>query len=186
MHWWPCSQMVHVSMCQTFTSQWKWLLDLDISINCDIDSGLIEHPGYSWLQPILYVNHSYYGFIFRNECAFDYCKPSRATVFLNFSADVNDDQCATGHTGTLCGACKDGYSLTFYNFQCKVCENRYISLLLFFGFAGMALIAVLLVLHMTVATGTINGLILYANIVNIIETYSFHLGTQVSIHSQYS
>ena len=145
----------------------KRLLDLDLSIECDIDTGLIKRPGYSWLQPILDENRTYDGFIFRNECAFDYCKPSREIVFLNFSAEVNDVQCATYRTGTLCGACKDGYSLTLYNFQCKVCENRYISLLLFFGFAGMALIAVLLVLQMTVAAGTINGLILYANIVNI-------------------
>jgi predicted outer membrane repeat protein len=145
----------------------KKLLELDTSINCDIGTGLIKRPGYSWIQPILDENYSYIGFIFRNECAFDYCKPSQDPVFLNFSADTNDDQCAAHRTGTLCGACKDGYSLTLYNFQCRVCNNRYVSLLLFFGFAGIALIAVLLVLQMTVAAGTINGLILYANIVNI-------------------
>ena len=145
----------------------KRLLELDASINCDIETGLIKRPGYSWIQPILDENYSYIGFIFRSECAFDYCKPSQDSVFLNFSAVTNDNQCAAHRTGTLCGACKDGYSLTLYNFQCRVCENRYVSLLLFFGFVGIALIAVLLILQMTVATGTINGLILYANIVNI-------------------
>ena len=145
----------------------KRLLELDSSVSCDIDTGLIKRPGYSWIQPILDENDDYIGFIFRNECAFDYCKPSQDPVFLNFSMDTNDNQCAVHRTGTLCGACKDGYSLTLYNFQCKICENRYISLLFFFGFAGIALIAVLLVLQMTVAAGTINGLILYANIVNI-------------------
>ena len=143
------------------------LLELDTSFSCDINTGLIKRPGYSWIQPILDENYSYVGFIFRNECAFDYCKPSQDPVFLNFSTDANDNQCAAHRTGTLCGACKDGYSLTLYNFRCKVCENKYISSLLFFGFAGIALIAVLLVLQMTVAAGTINGLILYANIVNI-------------------
>ena len=145
----------------------KRLLEFDTSINCDIETGLIKRPGYSWMQPILNENYSYLGFIFRDECAFDYCKPSQDLVFLNFSTDINDDQCAAHRTGTLCGACKNGYSLTLYNYQCKICENRYISLLLFFGFAGIALIAVLLVLQMTVAAGTINGLILYANVVNI-------------------
>ena len=145
----------------------KRLLEFDTSIKCDIDTGLIKRPGYSWMQPIFSKNYSYSGFIFRDECAFDYCKPSQDTVFLNFSADINDNQCAAHRTGILCGACKNGYSLTLYNYRCKICENRYITLLLFFGFAGIALIAVLLVLQMTVAAGTINGLILYANIVNI-------------------
>ena len=36
-----------------------------------------------------------------------------------------------------------------------------------FVVAGVALIALLLALHMTVAAGTLNGLILYANIVNV-------------------
>ena len=43
----------------------------------------------------------------------------------------------------------------------------YTSLLLFFLAAGIGLIALLLTLHMTVAAGAINSLILYANIVNV-------------------
>ena len=146
----------------------KRLLELKSSIDCDIDTGLIERPGYSWIQPILDKNLTYSGFILRRECPFDYCiSPLTKTVFLNFSMETNDNQCDTHRTGTLCGRCKEGYSLTLNHFQCKICSNEYISLVLGFGFAGVALIAVLLALHMTVAAGTINGLILYANIVNI-------------------
>ena len=39
--------------------------------------------------------------------------------------------------------------------------------IIFFGVAGIALVAIFLVLHMTAAAGTINGLILYANIVSV-------------------
>ena len=42
-----------------------------------------------------------------------------------------------------------------------------------FALAGVALIASLLLLHMTVADGTINGLILYENIINIIKDIIF-------------
>ena len=49
-------------------------------------------------------------------------------------------------------------------------------MLLFFVFAGIALIAVLLVLRITVAAGTINGLILYANIVSVNRNIFFPPG----------
>ena len=49
------------------------------------------------------------------------------------------------------------------------------SLLLVFTLAGVALIASLLLVHMTVADGTINGLIFYANIVNTIKDTVFPL-----------
>lgn len=145
----------------------KRLLELNSLNNCDIDTGLIERPGNSWIQPILHENQGYRGFILSQECPYDYCTLPTNTVLLNFSTEINNGQCVTNRAGTLCGGCKDGYSLTLNNFECKICQNQYISLILVFGFAGIALIATLLALHMTVAAGTINGLILYANIVNI-------------------
>ena len=146
----------------------KRLLELNSSNNCDIDTGLVERPGNSWIQPILDEKQGYRGFILSKECPYDYCiPPSTNTVLLNFSSEINDGQCVTNRAGKLCGGCKDGYSLTLNNFECKICQNQHLSLLLAFGFAGIVLIATLFALHMTVATGTINGLILYANIVNI-------------------
>ena len=59
----------------------------------------------------------------------------------------------------------DNYSLKLNHLNCKICGNEYISLLAVFAFAGIVLIVMLTGLHMTVATGTINGLILYVNIV---------------------
>ena len=46
-------------------------------------------------------------------------------------------------------------------------DNKYSSLIGVFIFAGIALIATLTLLHMTVASGTMNGLILFANLVKI-------------------
>ena len=56
-------------------------------------------------------------------------------------------------------------SLILGNLNCAQCENRYISLLLFFMAAGIIVVAVSILLHMNISTGTLNGLILYANLV---------------------
>ena len=74
-------------------------------------------------------------------------------------------QCDFNRVGILCGACKDGYSLTLGNLHCNICSNSNISLVIVFALAGMALVAIIFLLRLTVAIGTCNGLIFYANII---------------------
>ena len=140
-------------------------LDLNSNSMCDIDTGKVERPANSWVKPIWDENQTYQGFILNRNCPLNFCK--REAIKLNFIANNSDEQCSTNRSGILCGRCKASHSLTFKNFHCVICENRYISLVLFFGFAGILLIVILLSLHITVAAGTINGLILYANIINL-------------------
>ncbi len=85
---------------------------------------------------------------------------------------------------TFCTACKDNYSLTLFNFDCRVCDDRYISLLLFFALAGIAFIAFLLIVRMTVAQGVINGLILYTNVFSIYSYFVFEDHKDVKIFLQ--
>ena len=51
--------------------------------------------------------------------------------------------------------------------RCLQCSNSHLSLLAVFVFAGIVLVILLLVLRLTVAAGTINGLIFYANILTV-------------------
>ena len=144
------------------------ILKLNRTNTCDIDTLLIERPGNTWIKPLRHNNNqSYIGFILHPNCPFGYCRSAEDSVWLDFTSNNSDSQCSNNRGGMLCGACKPGYSLTLYNYHCSICQNKSVSLFLFFSFAGVALITVLLVLHMTVATGTINGLILYANIVDV-------------------
>ena len=76
----------------------------------------------------------------------------------------------------LCGACLQNYSLTLSSLKGSKCNsNNFLSLLLVFILAGVALIASLLLLNITVADGTINGLIFYVNIINTIKDTVFPL-----------
>ena len=103
------------------------------------------------------------------DCPFDYCKLGSVTVTANNS----DAQCDYGRTGVLCGECLGGHSLQLGSNKCKKCSHASLFLLIPFSLAGIALVALLIVLNLTVSVGTINGLIFYANVVKLYQPVFF-------------
>ena len=117
---------------------------------------------------IKHTNHNGHpGYLTYPNCPFDYCHPSQPGKWINLNTlNGADDQCAPHRTGLLCGACKPGYSLAAGSSHCITCHNWYIPIAaLSVIVAGIALVVLILVLNLTVAVGTINGLIFYANVV---------------------
>ena len=96
----------------------------------------------------------------------------------NISSDaiVNNTQCNYNRAGLLCGKCQKNFSLVFGSSKCLKCSNSYLSLLIVFALAGVILVIFLLILKLTVAVGTINGLIFYANIVSVNRAQLFPSG----------
>ena len=117
-----------------------------------------------WVKA-LYTNEmdkeGYQGLILYKSCPTDYCK----NVNLNISLEEPDVQCDFNHSGLLCGTCATNYSLIFGNSKCKLCSNIYLYTVAPFAAAGIVLVLFLSVLRLTVATGMMNSIILYANIV---------------------
>jgi predicted outer membrane repeat protein len=99
--------------------------------------------------------------VVHNNCPNDYCKAEYPYLHLSSS----DDQCAFNRSGILCGTCKSGLSSVLGTSNCKKCSNTWLLLILVFALMGIILIASLTILNLTVSTGTINGLIFYANII---------------------
>ena len=87
-----------------------------------------------------------------------------------------DAQCNYNRSGLLCGKCQKGLSIVFGGSKCLKCSNSYLSLLIVFALAGFVLVIFLFVLKLTVAVGTINGLVFYANIVSVNRAQLFPLG----------
>ena len=113
------------------------------------------------------------GLILHPYCPFDYC----TTAPVNFTVNDTDKQCNYNRTGILCGQCKPGFSLVLGASVCRDdCSNAYLSLVIVFIAAGLALVVLLFTLRLTVATGTINGLIFYANIVHANNVLFFTTG----------
>ena len=105
-----------------------------------------------------YDNHE---LILHPHCPFDYC--INGTVI--FPLNNPDVQCAYNRSGLLCGCCKEGYSQVLGTSQCKKCTNSHLVLLIPFALMGVALVFLILVCKLTVAIGTLSGLLLYANII---------------------
>ena len=98
-----------------------------------------------------------------HDCPFDYCVEKPVNISLN-SSQERDRQCAFNRSGVLCGECQQGLSLVLGTSRCKECSNIYLLLLIPFALAGVVLVVFILLFNITIATGTIHGLIFYANI----------------------
>jgi len=120
--------------------------------SCDTATQTITKERRAWIS---YDNTSQ-KLLIHNFCPFDYCNPFAKNVSLT----KTDSQCAFQRTGILCGACKPGLSLALGSSQCLKCSNKYVSLIVVFLVAGIALVVILNALDLTVASGIINGLIL--------------------------
>ena len=129
--------------------------------SCNITERTITREGDYWVG----YDNSSQALILHSHCPFDYCK--LATDQTSFPLNNTDLQCVNNRSGVLCGQCKPGLSLAVGSSKCIQCSNLYILLVIPFALAGIGLVLLLLILKLTVAAGTINGLIFYANIVTV-------------------
>ena len=103
-------------------------------------------------------------------CPLNYCHPPTSRVQLNLNVRSGiDAQCVDNRSGLLCGTCQSGHSLSLGSSHCLTCSTHWLAILIVIliaaFLAGMLLVVVLLVLNLTVAVGTLNGIIFYTNIV---------------------
>ena len=147
--------------------------------HCDINMMPcpISRSGNIWL----YYSKKYDCVIAHRTCPFDYCNTSTVNLNLNES----DLQCTNGRSGILCGGCQPGLSLTLGSNKCEQCSNKYISLVVAFFLAGLALVIFLLVSNLTVSVGSINGLLFYANVIKLNEAVLFPNGVSIPVLSQF-
>ena len=136
----------------------------DASVNCDITNRTIVVPADVWIGSIN-TSTKQDLYVAANHCPSEYCSPGQSFLNASLTDFEQDSQCLPYRTGILCGKCINGYSVTFGGNTCKKCSNSSLWLLLLYAFAGVFLVFVLTFLDITVADGTINGLIFYANIV---------------------
>ena len=135
--------------------------------HCDSNTGTFVRHSQSrvWIS---HVNDTKVpGFIIYSNCPFDYCNQLSLPVDLN-QPSGSDVQCAFNRSSMLCGSCQSHLSLSLGSSLCLSCPTHWPALFITITIAsllsGIALVALLLVLNMTVAVGTLNGLIFYANI----------------------
>ena len=130
---------------------------------CIITNGLGEITRDSGQHFWVGYGYQYHELILHPRCPFDYCVNDKVIFPLNNT----NIQCAYNRSVLLCGACKQGYSLVLGTSECWKCTNSHLALLIPFAVMGVVLVFLLLICKLTVATGTLSSLVLYANIVGI-------------------
>ena len=116
-----------------------------------------------------------HAFAASKTCPRDYCNFTKNLLLGLENLTVESGaQCFFNRMGVLCGGCKnESYSLIFGSSKCRAgCSNYSFFFLALFALAGLALVVFINLLNMTVTVGTVNGLIFYANIIQI---YNFIL-----------
>ena len=148
---------------------------------CDFEAQSLVRQGQPWISYVQTVPANFSDFLIYPYCPLNYCKDN-AEVNLNTQNGI-DAQCAAFRTGTLCGACQPNYSLSLGSTHCIKCPSYWPTISVFvlvaLFLAGLALVALILVLNLTVAVGTLNGIIFYANIVYA-NIHTFHPDSQSS------
>ena len=135
---------------------------------CDShDGSLVKNNSRAWIS---YINDtSLSGYLVYPNCPFDYCLSTSLQFNLNDQPNGADAQCAFNRSSRLCGSCQSNHSLSLGSSRCLQCPDYWpaslIAITIAAILAGIALVTLLLLLSMTVAVGTLNGLIFYANVV---------------------
>ena len=139
--------------------------------NCDPTTESVIREGRFW---IMYLNDTYdknlSSYLIYDYCPLDYCKPPSKAVPINLNLpNGSDAQCANNRGGILCGSCQPNYSLSLGSSKCIECPANWyglpVGIIIAALFAGIVLVVLVLVLNLTVAVGTLNSIIFYANII---------------------
>lgn len=139
---------------------------------CHQQSRMLARMGTFW---VTHINFSHdlneYEYLIYPHCPLDYCYPPTLKVYINLGMERGSDkQCNYNRSGILCGRCRTNFSLSLGSSKCIQCPLHWplfcTLIILASLLAGIALVATILYLNLTVATGVLNGIILYANIIN--------------------
>ena len=135
------------------------ILPNDIN-TCYIDELAIRHPATTWITAREQSNNREY---LVSHCPMDYCLPYSSNINL-LNPDV---QCQFNRTGVLCSQCQHPLSMVFGSSRCMKCDNFHLLISVIILIAGVSLVILLYLLNLTVTNGTVNGIVLYANIISI-------------------
>ena len=140
--------------------------------SCSVDDSSIRRDSNTFWMGAVYDNGTFGGLILHSGCPFDYCVDTPVLIRL----DNVDIQCGHNRSGILCGSCTSGYSVVFSTLHCLPCSNAYLTLVLPFILAGFVLVIILLLLKLSVVNGDMNGLIFYANVIQVNRSIFFPPG----------
>ena len=144
----------------------------------------------SWAGTVEYENKTKTQFGVSLACPIGYCN-SNHTLLYFYSGDLSSSVsfklsdgitdyhpplCLYQREGTLCGRCSEGLSVVFGSTECQHCSNAWIASVSIYLVTGPLLIYLLYALKLTLTSGTLNGIIFYAQAANcgLLDMLRYH------------
>ena len=145
-----------------------------LGLSCNLDVFSIKRNEQQWIG-IAYEHitaNETFDVIAHQHCPFDYCRSDQDSLLIHL--EQQDEQCAFNRSGVLCGGCQVNFSRVLGSSKCKQCSTiMLLPVIIGILLAGLLLVVLLMLLNLTVSVGTINGLIFYANVVQLQRTVFF-------------
>ena len=146
---------------------------------CNYSTKSVTRKGTFWIDSELFNDtESSSAYFIYPYCPLDYCQPPNKEIPVNLNLrNGSDAQCANNRGGLLCGRCLPDYCLSLGSSKClEIPDKLYeqaVGILISAFLAGIILVVLILFLNLTVAVGTLNSIIFYANIINAHKTTYF-------------
>ena len=131
-----------------------------------------------WIGKVTFSENITFGIA--GDCPLELCTPEGNFKYFILNDDSDDfllanssnrlqtlTLCSNNRSGVLCGACMESFSVVFGSRGCYKCSNKWLWTLLLYVVAGPLLIYLLYTLRLTLTTGTLNGIIFYAQAANV-------------------
>ena len=157
-----------------------FLRNINSHINCKIKTQAIQRSPPSWVGYVETSNGSKI-LAYHSNCPIDYCK--HEVIPLNVTKDSlsQNDQCAYNRIGTLCGSCGPGLSVIMASSECLSCSNKWLTLYIVYALSGILALIALTLFNITIAEGTMSGVVFYCNIVGSNMAAFFPSGQHVTV-----
>ena len=148
------------------------------NVECNITTKSLNRQSPRWIGYAYQPPNNTKDIINHHFCPLGYCLNTNVSISTTSQTFDQDVQCAQHRSGLLCGKCMQNYSLGFGSSQCLHCQSeapvlRVIGLIAVCAVAGVLLVVLLTLLNLTVAEGTLNGLIFYVNILQVNQDIFF-------------
>ena len=127
-----------------------------------------------------------------NYCNFTCCETSNGYYHLS---PVRDNQCRLHRSGTTCGSCEEGYTLSFdsTNYvhveKCTV-GQKFLVIILIIVYWAVIIVAIFLIMHFKVEIGYLYAITFYYSIIDLLLSQSWYLAnelyTAISIASSFT
>ena len=156
----------------------SWLIKNYVS--CDITTQSVKRVPPVWIGNVEIENGTKIVAVHK-YCPFDYCLNTNVKLVSSNSSLGQDKQCAFNRTGVLCGSCSEGLSVVLGSSKCHICSNYWILLFIPIALTGVAFLIILILFDITIADGTLSGIIFYFNIIGSNITTFFPTNSRINI-----